>query len=300
MSLQSFINGRFGIGLILALGKIIPPSLGYSLAEKVAARLFARKNDMIVRATRANQWIVSGQTLTAEQLDQQTLDTLRHTCRFLYDFYHEIDNYKKIINRVTLSDKLVSFLTNRLGGDEGTIFVAPHLSNFDFGGRAIALQGFDVQVLSYPQPHGGYQWQNKLREEAGMNVTPMSTENMRAAMMRLKKGGGVITGMDRPLEHTNYHPRFFGFPAPVPTSYIRMALNTNSAVSVLACIGLPEENYHVECSDLIYMKPDDDPIKEIENNAEIVLREAEHFIKKYPSQWSMSYPVWPFALDEMP
>jgi len=86
----------------------------------------------------------------------------------------------------------------------------------------------------------------------------------------------------------------------VPTSYVRMALQTNAAVVVIACIGLPEENYRVECSDLIYMKPDDDPVKEIEKNAEKVLREAETFIRAYPSQWAMFYPVWPFALDKMP
>ena len=300
MSLQSFINGRFGIGLILTLGKIIPPSIGYPLSEKVSLLLSAQKNSNIVRAARANQWVVSGRSLSAEELDKRTQETFRQTSRWLFDFYHHIDNYKNIANRVTLSKKLVGFLSNRLGGDEGTILVAPHLSNFDFGGRAIVFQGYDVQVLSYPQPHGGYQWQNNLRKDAGMNVTPMSTETMRAAMLRLKNGGGVVTGMDRPLDHTNYHPRFFGYPAPVPTSYVRMALQTKSAVLVLACIGLPEENYHVECSDLIYMEPDDDPVKEIEKNAEKVLREAEKFIKKYPSQWAMFYPVWPFALEEMP
>ena len=89
-------------------------------------------------------------------------------------------------------------------------------------------------------------------------------------------------------------------PAAVPTSYVRMALQTDSAVAVIACIGLPEENYRVECSDLIYMEPDDDPVREIEKNAEKVLREAEKFIRAYPSQWAMFYPVWPFALEEMP
>jgi KDO2-lipid IV(A) lauroyltransferase len=178
--------------------------------------------------------------------------------------------------------------------------VAPHLSNFDFGGRAMILHGFDVQVLSYPQPHGGYQWQNKLREDIGMNITPMTTESLRAAKARLKNGGGIVTGLDRPLEHTNYHPRFFGFPAPVPTSYVRMALQTRSAVMVIACIGLPEKDYRVECSDLVYMEPHEDPVREIEMNAEKVLKEAEKFIRTYPSQWAMFYPIWPFALDEMP
>ena len=300
MSLQSFINGRFGIGLILTLGKIIPSSIGYPLAEKVSLRLSAQKNSDIVRAARANQWIISGRSLSSEELDAQTRETFRQTSRWLFDFYHNINNYNAIFDRVTLSPKLVKFLADRLNGDEGTILVAPHLSNFDFGGRAMVLHGFDIQVLSYPQPHGGYQWQNKLRKDIGMNVTPMSIESMRAAKARLRNGGVVVTGMDRPLDRSNYNPRFFGYPAAVPTSYVRMALQTKSAVLVIACIGLPEENYRVECSDLIYMEPDDDPVKEIEKNAEKVLREAEKFIRAYPSQWAMFYPVWPFALEEMP
>jgi len=300
MSLQSFINGRYGIGIILALGKIIPSSIGYPLAEKVSLLLSAQKDSDIVRTARANQWIISGRSLSSEELDAQTRETFRQTSRWLFDYYHNIKNYEAIFDRVTLSPKLVKFLADRLGGDEGTIMVAPHLSNFDFGGRAMVLHGFDIQVLSYPQPHGGYQWQNKLRKDIGMNLTPMSTESMRAAKARLRNGGVVVTGMDRPLDRSNYNPRFFNFPAAVPTSYVRMALQTNSAVLVIACIGLPEENYRVECSDLIYFEPDDDPVREIEKNAEKVLHEAENFIRAYPSQWAMFYPVWPFAIEEMP
>ena len=170
MSLQSFINGRFGIGLILTLGKIIPPSIGYPLSEKISVMLSSRKNSSIVKAARANQWIISGRSLSAEELDKQTQETFRQTSRWLYDFYHHIDNYENINNRVTLSEKLIRFLTDRLGGDEGTILVAPHLSNFDFGGRAIVFHGYDIQVLSYPQPEGGYQWQNKYYETATKEI----------------------------------------------------------------------------------------------------------------------------------
>lgn len=300
MSLQSFINGPFGIGLILAIGKIIPPFIGYPLAEKVAKYLSTRKDSNFYRSMRANQWIISGRSLNSDELDKRTVETFRQTSRWLYDLYHHINDYQNIIKRVSLSPKLINYLDTRLGGDEGTIMVAPHLSNFDFGGRAIVLHGYDVQALSYPQPHGGYQWQNKLRQDAGMNITPMSIESMRAAKARLRYGGGVITGIDRPLKSANYNPRFFGFPAALPTSYVRMALQTKSAVMAIACVGLPEENYRVECSDPVYMEPYDDPVKEIEINAEKVLKEIEKFIREFPTQWAMYYPVWPFALEEMP
>ena len=300
MSIQSFINGPLGIGLVLSLGKMLPTKIGYSLAENIAVYLSKKKDLDPIRATRANQWVISGCELDAEALDRQTLNTLIQTSRWLFDLYNHIDDHQNIMERVTLSPKLIQFLETRLGGQEGTLMVTPHLSNFDFAGRAIVLQGYDVQALSYPRPKGGYQWQNKLRRDAGMNITPMSTETMRAAKARLKAGGGVITGLDRPLEHSNYHPRFFGHPASVPTSYVRMALQTNSAVLVIACIGLPEENYHIECSDLMYMEADDDPTREIEQNAEKVLAEAEKFIRSHPTQWAMTYPVWPFALETMP
>ena len=72
------------------------------------------------------------------------------------------------------------------------------------------------------------------------------------------------------------------------------------AMLVVACVGTPDENYTLECSDLIYMEPDDDPVREIEKNAEKVLKAAEPFIRAHPEQWAMTYPVWPFALEQMP
>lgn len=300
MSLQSILNSRLGIALVLGLGKIISPRVGYQLADWVSARVASRKNSRIVQSVRANQWVVSGKKLTTTELDAQTRETFRITAHCLFDLYHNIFNYQAIRDRVTLSPKLIHFLDERAGGPEGTLMVALHLSNFDLAGRAMALHGYDIQALSYPQPQGGYQWQNKLRRDIGINITPMSTESMRMAKARLKEGGLVLTGLERPLPATNYFPRFFGHPAPLPASYVRMALQTNSAVLVVACIGTPQENYRLECSDLIYMQPYPDATEEIEKNAENVLAQAEGFIRDHPTQWAMFYPVWPFALQEMP
>ena len=300
MSLQSIINSRLGIGTILALGKLIPPPVGYKLADWAAAMLVSRKRSPMIQAVRANQWIISGQKLSASELDEQVYKTVRCTSRILYDFYHTIDNHEAILKRVPLSPKLIEFLSTRLGGSEGTLMIAPHLSNFDLAGRAMALNGYKIQALSYPQPHGGYQWQNRLRKDIGIDITPMSTESLRRAKARLQGGGGVITGLERPLPSTNYYPKFFSHPAPVPVSYVRMALQTGAAVLVVACVGTPQEDYLLECSDLIYMTPHKDPVKEIELNAEKVLGAAEPFIRDHAEQWAMFYPVWPFALEKMP
>jgi lauroyl/myristoyl acyltransferase len=300
MSLQSLINSRLGIGFILGLGRIIPPSIGYPLADRVGKLIASRKESGMVKALRANQWIISDKTLSSEELDVRVEETYKMIARLLYDFYHTINDYDAILKRVTLCPKLMRFLESRLGGKEGTLMVAPHLSNFDLAGRAMALHGYPVQALSYPQPKGGYQWQNQLRRDIGIEITPMSTESMRQAKARLIAGGGVITGLERPLPQTNYYPHFFGYPAPLPVSYVRMALQTQSAILVIACVGVPDTDYRLECSDLIYLKPYPDAREEIERNAEKVLAQAEGFIRENPTQWAMSYPVWPFALEEMP
>ena len=300
MTLQSFINSRFGIGLILGIGKLIPPKTGFKLADWVAMKIASRKDSQMVRALQANQWIVTGQKLSSEDLDAQVLNTFRHIAYVQYDLYHNLDNHRATLDRMILCPRLVDFLNSRMGGNEGTLIVAPHLSNFDLAGRAMALNGFSIQVLSYPQPHGGYQWQNRLRKDIGIDISPTSTESLRRAKARLRAGGVVITGLERPLPETNYHPKFFGYPAPVPVFYVRLALQTNSAMLVVACVGTPEENYVLECSDLIYLEPNDDPVQEIEKNAEKVLKAAEPFIRAHPEQWAMTYPVWPFALKQMP
>jgi lauroyl/myristoyl acyltransferase len=300
MSLQSIINSRIGVAVILVIGRIVPPSLGSKLADRAARWLASKKDSPMMRAVRANQWIITGEKLSADELDKQAQETLRKTTNMLYDFYHTLNDHQAILERVILSPKLTRYLDSRLGGPEGTLMIAPHLSNFDLAGRAMALNGYGIQALSYPQPGGGYKRQNRIRKDIGIDITPMSTESMRKAKKRLKNGGGVITGLERPLLDTNYYPKFFGYPAPVPVSYVRMALQTNSAVLVIACVGTPQENYRLECSDLIYMKPYKNRQAEIERNAERVLKAAEIFIGAYPTQWAMSYPVWPFALEEMP
>ncbi len=300
MTLQSIINSRIGIGLILAIGKLIPPILGFRLADWAAGKIASRKDSQMVRALRANQWIITGKKLTSDELDAQVINTFRHIAHVQYDLYHNLDNHQATLERMVLSPKLRGVLDSRRGESEGTLILAPHLSNFDLAGRAMALNGYEIQVLSYPQPHGGYQWQNRLRKDVGIDVSPMSTESLRRAKARLNEGGLVISGLERPLPETNYHPLFFGYPAPVPVFYVRLALQTKSAMMIIACIGTPQENYILECSDLIYLQPMKDPVQEIEKNAEKVLKAAEPFIRDHPEQWAMTYPVWPFALDQMP
>ncbi|MCY0726124.1 hypothetical protein OVW19_30760, partial [Klebsiella pneumoniae] len=75
---------------------------------------------------------------------------------------------------------------------DGTLMVGPHITNFDMVGRALALRGMNMQILSYPQPPGGYSFQNQLRELPGVRVTPMSIQALRKASETLRAGHTVL------------------------------------------------------------------------------------------------------------
>jgi len=300
MSLQDLINGEIGVNLAKSMARNLPENAGFSLAHSLAGIISQRKKSSMVRCVRANQWIVSGKQLSGEELDQRVRDVFNHTAYYLFDLYHNIDKPKILLEKMTISSKLEETLASRENCKEGTIYLTPHLSNFDLAGRAITYSGHHILVLSYPNPNKGYQMQNKLRKEYAIEIMPMSVESLRLGKQRLQEGKAIITGLDRPLEESKYHPKFFGYPSMVPVTYAKLALQTQSPIVVVACIGTEDGKYTAEASDLIYMDKYDDPVQEMERNAEKVLKQAEVYIRAHANQWSMFYPVWPFALDEMP
>jgi lauroyl/myristoyl acyltransferase len=58
--------------------------------------------------------------------------------------------------------------------------------------------------------------------------------------------------------------------------------------------------YHVTTSELIEMESAPDLEQGIVRNTERVLKEAEKFILQAPEQWSISLPVWPDLMDDVP
>ncbi len=297
---QDLLNGTLGVGFALWLSRSLPPSAGFKLADAAGGWMADRDHLEMVRAVRANQWVVSGEKLSATELDALVRQVYRYKARALYDYYHDLGKSDKVLNRVRFSPMMEAHLERMHKAEQGTMLVIPHIGNFDEAGQALAVKGLLFQILSYPHPSAGYRWENRIRKLVGMEVTPMSIESMRQAKHRLQAGGTVLTGMDRPLEETNYRPLFFGRPAPVPVAYIRMALQTQVPVVVIGVFTRPGNRLLVDASERIEMIPHPDREQEILQNAERVLQVAEEMILRAPEEWVMFYPVWPETLREAP
>ena len=296
INLQKLVSSRYGVGLAITLSQALPPWLGYRIGDLAARIIVGNKRSEMGRAVRANQWMISAETLNGPALEKRTHQVFRINTHCLYDYYHNLKRPQVVRDMVSFDPNFKDVLTQVETGHSPALFLMPHLSNYDLAGRALALYGLNFQVLSYPQPPSGYQLANQIRQEGGMEVTPMSIQAVQQARQRLRAGGVVLTGVDRPLGDTRYFPRFFGKPAHLPVAHVQLALQVDVPVYVVACVQIGPARYKIVASPRLIMQHLADRVTTLIQNAETILAEVEKLVRAYPTQWAMFYPVWPEAL----
>lgn len=286
MDFESLANSRLGIGMALSASRAMPRAAGYALAQRVARRVAKDRMLPMTRAIRANQWVVSGRKLSPAELDQAAYQVLANSGRFLFDLFHLPEGADAVFRLVKRDETFERLL--RLSAEGPLVVAGIHLGNFDLVGRALAYAGWRAQVLSVPDPNGAYEQQNEMRRQAGLEVTPVSVRSLAQAARRLREGGVVVTGLDRPIPEPEAQVRFFGEPAPLPLLHVRLAMKANVPV-VVASAPLDEDGrYRLETSEPIEMEGDDAVA-----NAERLAAEAERMIAARPRQWAMPHAVWP-------
>ena len=300
MDLQSIINSRFGIGFALTLGRIMPARLGYWIAVTMANNIAKRNDSPMIQAARTNQWVIGGETMNSDELNQAVHKALQTSARCQFDLYHNIQtpsNFGKIVNFRPETEELIAKIKER---KQGHLVVGLHVSNLDIGFISLSVENLNALAISVPDPGGGYQWQNDLRESFGFEFLPASKKAIRAAREKIENNGLVVTGIDRPIPDMKYRPQFFNRPASLPVFHIMLALKTGVPIIVSATIIDENGVYQMYVSDPVEMQPRVDRNSEILYNAEAVLEVAKGYISQAPDQWAMYYPVWPEAMSEVP
>ncbi len=290
---SSLVQSRLGVKLALGLARALPPRLGVFLSERMGDMYGRLTHLPQVQAVCANQWVVSGGSLSAADLRRQARAVFRVDGRALYDFYHRLNDPADLLALVDFDPSYEELMERCREERHGILLLGTHTANFDLAGRATALRGAPLLVLSYPQPPGSYQMQNQLRQVARLEIEPISPSVLRQAVNRLRSGGTVVTGIDRPIHGSNYPVQFFGRPAQLPVGHVRLALKTKAWVYLMGMRYQPNGRLRVWALGPIPMRPDEDLQRETTRNAEAILAAAEEIIRPAPQQWSMFYPVWP-------
>jgi KDO2-lipid IV(A) lauroyltransferase len=300
IDIQGLIGSEIGLRLAGFLGRALPPRLGYSFADFIADRIASRRNSRIVRAVRANQWVVRGETLEGKALDRAVREAFRHTARSIFDLHRGLQNPEAAQASIELGPDAGFLLRRPEFDDRGLVVASLHLGNFDLVLHSLSMRGMKAMVLTIPDPRGGRRVEFESRKKAGAKLLPASIAGFRRALRHLRRGGIVATGIDRPIPRPEIRPVFFGRPASLPLHHIFLALKAMVPVMLIATIRQPDGMHRFLSSGPMEMDPHPDRGREMQRNAEKVLRIAEDFIRQAPAQWSESLPVWPEILESVP
>lgn len=296
LDLDAFANSRFGLRVAAGVGRAAPPALGAMLASTAARVMTGDSERAMVQAVRSNQWVASGYTLLGDDLDDLARASFEHMARSVYDVYHLLEQPAKLLARFETTQAADEWLARGMAG-EPVVLAAGHLSNFELVGRALGLRGIRAQVLSVPDPTDAYREQNEQRRELGFDVTPISLASIRAAEERLRRGGIVITGVDRPAPGAKRRPAFFGRPSELPVVHARLAIH--AAAHLVAFVPHLRDDgiYELDCESVAVVPGTGDAATIA--TAEAVLAVMERAILAHPEQWAMPHAVWPEAIAEL-
>ena len=278
---------------MLTIAHWVPTSIGFPIVKILADWISSREELPMVKAIRSNQRGIHQNELTDDQLSSLTRETVRNIAYSMYTMFHYWNNNKALQDMIKYSPESELLIKRSRVKKDGTMVVFVHSSNFDVALKAASSKGLNGLVLSLPETDEAIEWQHDLRESSGIEVKPATLAVLREATRRLESGETVVTGVDRPMPESKYHPRFFGRPTPLPVHYIYLALKTKVPVSVATAIRDEKGFFHILASELVRMQPHEDRFEEVIQNAERILKIAENYILMAPTQWAMLHPLWP-------
>ncbi len=295
MSAKAFFAKGWPTRLAFYMGKFFPPRAGNFIAGAAARMLVALKPD-VYHVAKVNLRHVLGPDATEEELHQLMYRLFQQAARSYYELFNNIGSGRVDVTQfkppVRLSSEAELYLTRALASGRGVFIAACHMANFDLAGLALGqLMPVPLQVLSLADPEPGFEVFNQLREEGGALLTPISPASLRSAMRRLKEGGAVITGVDRPIGAGDELVEFFGAPARMPLGYIRIPLRTDCLV-VTATARYTNGEYQIIANPPLEMIRTGDRARDQQVNVQRILAQFEEFIRQQPDQWMIFVPVW--------
>jgi len=281
-----------GLGMFLA--KYAPPPVGCTIARAIAGLINWLKPD-VYWMVYANLRQVLGPQVGERATHRTVRQVFRNTARNNYELWHMVGQGPQALDAaVHIPDEVWERLDEVQQRGHGIIVGGVHTGNFDAGLVALATKGQDTQVLGLAAPPaGGFDLMDHMRTSMGVHVTAIGVPALREAIRRLRAGGIVLTGVDRPVDDEDHWTEFFGRPAPLPTGHVRLALKTDAVIFVAGAQRDAQGVNVVGISPPLEMIRTGDADEDLRVNMRRVAACLEEFIRIRPGQWGMFVPVWP-------
>jgi len=293
MRLQDLTSNPRTIRIGLFIAKCVPPWAGYGIA-RAAARFIACTKPSIYRVVRANLRQALGPETDERTLRRLTREVFYHAGKTYYDHFHAFTHGDDTVRAmIHMTEEDLANLEKARSTDKGVMFATGHLSAFDLAALILALYDIELQALSLHDPIEGFKLLNLMRNQGGLQTTPVAVTSLRQAIRRLRAGGMVGTGVDRPVGQGDGPVEFFGKTALLPTGHIRLALRTDAIVVVGYCEYDADTGYRLRVEPPMELVRTGDREEDVRLNARRVLKVLEQAILAHPDQWLLFVPVWP-------
>jgi len=295
MRFQDWMSGKSAVRIGLWIGQHMPRWAGYGVARLVAGYVACYKPPVYWKV-RANLRHIFDPEMDDVAQHKVAQRVFYHAGQAYYDFFRALGQPLDVLaEAVHVLGSPIELMRSEMAAGRGVLLLGAHMGNLNLALLTLAARRLPAHLLSYEGPNEGFAVLNRLREMDGFEVTAVTPEGLRKAIRRLKSGGLVITGADRPVVRDGELIEFCGRSSFLPGGPARMAYTSGATVFLGACYRDAERGYVLDISGPIEMARSDNRRADVAANARRLATVIEGYVRARPEQWLMFHHVWPEA-----
>src|SRR3954466_11959999 len=277
------------------------------MPERLARRQFDAIADAVwmrrgkgVQRLESNLRRVLGPDVGARELRHVTHLAVRSYLRYWCEVFQlPRMPLSSIIERTHVVDE--SLGREPVASGRGTIFVLPHMGNWDSAGAWLAGTGAPfTTVAERLEPASLFERVVAFRESLGMEVIPLTggaRPPFAVLAERLRAGGTLCLLGDRDLTSTGVEVDFFGAPARMPAGPAALARDTGAALIPTTLSFWDDRDWRVRFHPEIPRADTGDRAGDVRTMTQAVADTFAEGIREHPQDWHMLQRVWVADLD---
>jgi lauroyl/myristoyl acyltransferase len=268
----------------------LPPRVGYWLSRQVGALAYFVLPQMRQALT------VNMRHALGPDADEQEVDAVvRRACINVIKGHYELFRLSRLkIEEITAMTRVegMDYLKHVLERGKGVVLVSAHYGNVDLMCQLPCAHGIQMTAPAWHfEPERLFQFTLKMRTIHGLRMIP--TDGPMMELYRaLKRGEMIALPGDRTTAGQTVEVPFFGEPANIPPSPVRIALRTGAALVPAFAERLPDNTFVVRVEPELELPQTGDLEADVLAGTEMLVSVMEQVISRHPEQWLVAVPVW--------
>lgn len=280
----------YGYRALGMLASVVPPRLGYWVAERCAALAY-RLQRPSAAGLRENLSHVLGVEADHPAVESAAEGVFRNLAKNYFDLFHNHAlTDREVLESVTLNG--FPHLLEALEEGSGIVLTSAHFGVFD-GFWAVA-QGYNLKITAaaeHLKPERLFEYMCKLRASDFVTFLPVDRPLL-GLVRALRRGEIAVVAADRDITRSGVLVDFFGSPARLPDGPVQLALRTGAQLMICFALRQQDNSAAVHVEPPLQLERTGDFAVDVQVNVRKVTARLEEWIRRYPDQWLVLEPIW--------